>query len=310
MSRRAVGIELIQGAGALAEGPQATGTPGTSTVQMIRAVVVDETGRVHWRGEKTGGAPRAGAALLKEAAKTADRVAAAGIAVYDGGPDGVDRAMADALGLEPRAVGAGLAAVTAETWIGAARGMKHVVALVLGERIAAGLLIDGHPWEGAHGLAGSAAWLALNPVERQDYRKFGSLDAEVSARGIARRLVWRIQAGDRSGVLEKAGDLDAITAGHVFDGARGRDGVSISVVRDTAKYIAMAVANLVATVDPDIVVLDGDLAAAGDLLLEPVRQECARRLSPALFSHLRVEISPLGSDAIAIGAARLALNAP
>jgi glucokinase len=197
----------------------------------------------------------------------------------------------------------------AESWIGAARGARHAVCLSVGERVLAGILLDGHPWAGAHGLAGSAAWLALNPVERQDYRKFGSLAAEVSNKGIARRLAWRIQAGDHSAVLERAGDLEAITAQHVFDGARSGDGVSISVVRDTAKYIGMAVSNLASAIDPERLVLGGAVAAAGDLLLEPVRQECVRRLPPALVEQFRLEISPLGDDDVAIGAARLALLA-
>src|SRR5205085_9940051 len=117
----------------------------------------------------------------------------------------------------------GTAAVVAERWIGGAQGTQHAVSLSIGERVVAGLLLNGAPWTGAHGLAGSAAWLALNPVERQDYRKFGSLAAEVSNKGIARRLAWRIQAGDHSAVLERAGDLEAITAEHVFDGARSGD---------------------------------------------------------------------------------------
>jgi predicted NBD/HSP70 family sugar kinase len=200
----------------------------------------------------------------------------------------------------------GAAAIVAENWVGAARGSRHAVVLKIGERVFAGILLDGRYWAGAHGLAGSAAWLALNPVERQDYRKFGSLAAEVSNKGIARRLSWRIQAGDSSAVLERAGDLESITAMHVFDGARSGDGVSISVVRDTAKYIGMAVANLASCLDPEIVVLSGEVAAAGDLLLEPVRQECARRLPPGMVEQVRLEISPLGEDGVAIGAARLA----
>ncbi|MGH9312290.1 MAG: ROK family protein, partial [Vicinamibacterales bacterium] len=231
---------------------------------------------------------------------------AAGVARYDGIADDLQRAVEDAAGIEALSVGAGIAAVTAETWCGAAQGLKHVVALTLGERVAAGVLLNGAPWSGAHGLAGSAAWLAINPVERQDYRRSGSLDAEISARGIARRLVWRIEAGDHSSVREKARTLDAITAMHVFEGAREPDGVALSVVRDTARYIGMAVANLIATLDPEMTVVGGAIAGAGDLLLEPVRLECARRLSPALAERLRIEISPLGPDAAAIGAARLA----
>ena len=203
----------------------------------------------------------------------------------------------------------GAAAVAAEQWIGAAQGARHAVCLHIGDEVFAGLLLDGKPWSGAHNRAGAAAWLALNPVERQDYRRQGSLAAEVSAKGIARRLSWRIQAGDSSRVLETVGgSLDAITGALVFDGAREGDGVAISVVRDTAKYIGMAVATLAAAIDPEVVVVSGAVAAA-DLMLEAVRQECARRLPPDAMNDLRVEFSTLGPDAIAIGAARLALTA-
>ncbi len=89
------------------------------------------------------------------------------------------------------------------------------------------------------------------------------------------------QAGDQSRVLDMAdGDLSAITLTHVLDGAREGDGVAISVVRDTVKYIGMAVANLATTVDPEIIVLGGMVQSAGDLLLEPLRHECARRWRP------------------------------
>src|SRR5439155_283518 len=78
-------------------------------------------------------------------------------------------------------------------------------ALTAADSVHSGLVIDGVPFEGAHGLAGAAAWLALNPVEREDYRRFGSLEAEIGAAGIVRRLVWRIKSGDRSRVLDMAG---------------------------------------------------------------------------------------------------------
>ena len=200
----------------------------------------------------------------------------------------------------------GVAAVSAEVWIGAARDARHAVCLEIGERVFAGIFLDGRPWPGAHGLAGSAAWLALNPVERQDYRKYGSLGAEVSNDGIARRISWRIQAGDESVVLERAGDLQSITAAQVFDGARAGDGVSVSVVRDTARYIGMALANLTSCIDPEVIVLGGDAAIATDLLLEPVRQDYTRRIPPGMIDQVRFAISPLADDGVAIGAARVA----
>jgi glucokinase len=124
-----------------------------------------------------------------------------------------------------------------------------------------------------------------------------------------RRLVWRIKAGDRSHVLEMAGgDMSAITLDHVLTGARSGDGVAISVVRDTVKYLGMAISNLAATVDPEIIVLGGTVHAAGDLLLEPIRHECARRMSPLMYRNVRIELGTLGADAPAIGAAHRALT--
>jgi predicted NBD/HSP70 family sugar kinase len=199
----------------------------------------------------------------------------------------------------------GTAAAIAETWIGAARGVHDVVYFACGDHTIGGIVRGGVAIVGARGRAASVAWLALNPVEREDYRKTGCLEAEVAAAGIVRRLIWRIKAGDRSRVLDAVdGDYAAITVSHVLEAARQRDGVSISVMRDTAKYLGMAAANLVVVADPEVLVLGGIMASASDLLLEPLRTEIARRLPKPMFDALRLETATLGDDAAAIGAAR------
>jgi predicted NBD/HSP70 family sugar kinase len=207
-------------------------------------------------------------------------------------------------------VASGTAAALAEAWVGAARGAQDVVFFAAGDHTLGGMVRQGAAVTGARGRAGSIAWLALNPVEREDYRKIGCLEAEVAAVGIVRRLIWRIKAGDRSRVQEAVGnDLTAITMDHVLDAARNGDGVSISVVRDTAKYLGMAAANLVVVVDPETLVLGGIMASAADLLLEPVRVEISRRLPRSMMDVLVIAPATLGADAAAIGAARLAATA-
>jgi len=204
-------------------------------------------------------------------------------------------------------VSAGTASALAETWIGAARGAQDAAYFGVAEHATAGLVRGGAPLTGSRGRAASVAWLALNPVEREDYRRVGCLEAEVAAAGIVRRLVWRIKAGDRSRVQDHVGgDLAAIRLDHVLDAARAGDGVSISVMRDTAKYLGMAAANLAAIVDPEVLVLGGVMASASDLLLEPVRTEIARRLPRPMIDVLTIAPATLGADAAAIGAARLA----
>ena len=211
----------------------------------------------------------------------------------------------------PQAVcSSGTAAALAEAWVGAGRGVHDVVYFAVGDHTTAGIVRGGAPVVGSRGRAASVAWLSLNPVEREDYRKTGCLEAEAAAAGVVRRLIWRIKAGDRSRIQDQVNDLSAITLDHVLDAARGGDGVSISVVRDTAKYLGMAAANLVVVVDPDVLVLGGIMASAADLMLEPIRAEITRRLPRVMMDELTIAPATLGADAAAIGAARLAAAAP
>jgi glucokinase len=208
------------------------------------------------------------------------------------------------------AASAGTAAAVAEAWIGAGRGVHDLVYFAVGEHTTAGIIRGGAPLTGTRGRAASVGWLALNPVEREDYRKMGCLEAEVAAAGIVRRLIWRIKSGDRSRIQDAVeNDLSRITVDHVLDAARQRDGVSISVVRDTAKYLGMAAANLVVVADPEMLVLGGIMGSAGDLLLEPLRIEIGRRLPRAMMDALTIVPSALGDEAPAVGAARLAAAA-
>jgi len=253
------------------------------------------------------------AGAIKDAAKKAvatakGRIGGVAVALPSASnavPDNLIEALSGIGKGAPTAIAAGTAAAIAEQWCGAARGVKQVISFSIAEHVSAGVLIDGKAWRGAHGLASSVGWLAVNPVEREDYRRLGALEAEVAAAGIVRRFVWRIKSGDESRVADQVkGDFSKIAAADILQGARDGDGVSISVVRDTAKYTGMAVANLVTMFDPEMVVLGGIIASSGDILLEAIRTETSRRLMPEQNEKVRIELSTLGENAVAIGAAR------
>ena len=275
---------------------------------IARLAVVDGSGKVIERGIV---APLRDAAI-KDAAKKAlhggPKVKAIGVAMPPGESisDDMMSALSNATGAATKIkpIAAGTAAAIAEHRLGAAVGAKLMIAFSIAEHVTAGVLVDGKPWIGAHGLASSVGWLALNPVERDDYRRLGGLEAEVASAGIVRRFVWRIKSGDRSKVADQVkGDFAKITAGDVLQGARLGDGVSVSVVRDTAKYIGMAVANVATMFDPEIIVLGGIIASSGDIMLESIKSEVSRKLMPEQHEQVRVELSSLGDDAVAIGAA-------
>ena len=279
----------------------------------LHTVVADDVGGVIKRDRRA-----ATISALADALRTVNASAATSIGIAARSPRHpelhgmVSRAVdGAAAGVAPRLVSHGAGVAIAEHWCGAARGYAHVVALNADSGVDAGIVINNQPFEGAHRVAGAAGWLALNPVERDDYRRFGCLEAEVSAPGIVRRLIWRVKAGDPSDVLGLAGgDFNDITVDHVLTAARAGDGVAISVVRDTARYLGMAIANVVALLDPDVVVLGGLIPDAADLLLAGCRTEASRRLPAAMDARLQLVAGTLGQDAAALGAARAAMLAP
>lgn len=280
----------------------------------VVGAVVDESGRVTARAASEVGSDvaRAVGAALERLSSASKGSSSLGIAASGMNPSATSRMIESLTSRRTRAfrkavVGCGTAAAVAESWIGAAAGVDSVVYFGVETHAMAGVIRDGRAVIGAHGLEPAVGWLALNPVEREDYRKSGCLDAEVAAAGIVRRLIWRIKAGDRSRVQDAVGgDLTAITYDLVVEAARGKDGVAVSVMRDTAKYLGMAAANLVIMSDPAMLVLGGIMASASDQLLEPIIWELGRRLPGLMMDALTIRTATLGSDAVVIGAARYA----
>lgn len=280
-----------------------------------RAVLMDASGSIAARAECTAhDVNDAIVAAAREALASAGAARASAVGLSFPEPDSrhwpSDLAFLSAAVGEKvpvRTLSTGNASALAESWYGSGKGVRNLIAFSIGPCASAGVISNGALLSGAHGLASSVQWMALNPVEREDYRRMGCLEAEGGAAGIVRRLVWRIKSGDRSRVLDAAGgDFNAITLDMILTAAHDNDGVSISVIRDTVKYLAMAVSNIAAVVDPELIVLGGILESSSDLLLDPIRQECARRMPPGIYEHVRIEVSQLGADCAPMGAARFA----
>jgi glucokinase len=283
-----------------------------------RAVLMESDGAIVARGESAASNVSdaiVGAARETLAGAQGARPSAAGLSfsdLYSRGQPADLSFLSAAIGeaVPVLTMSSGNAAALSEVWYGSSKGARNLIAFSMGPSVSAGVVSNGALLSGAHGLASSVGWMALNPVEREDYRRTGCLEAEAGTAGIVRRLVWRIKSGDRSRVLDKAdGDFNAITLDMILQCASENDGVSVSVIRDTVKYVAMAVSNIAAIVDPEVIVLGGILQSSG-VLFEPIRQECARRMPPGIYERARIEPSTLGADAAPLGAARFAEFGP
>jgi glucokinase len=177
--------------------------------------------------------------------------------------------------------------VLAEQWLGAARGLANVTFVAVGTGIGVGIVADGRPLEGAHGIAGAAGWMLIGNPWKPEYADCGAWESEAAGPALARR------AGMPS--------AEAVVAA-----ARSGDAQAIEAVRRTAEYLAMGIAGLIAVLDPEMVVLGGGLMQARDLLLEPIRRLALSWTQPVAALKVRIEASALGEDAGLLGAARLA----
>lgn len=177
--------------------------------------------------------------------------------------------------------------VLAEQWCGVAQGLQHVVFVAVGTGIGVGIICDGRPIEGAHGIAGAAGWMVVGGSWEPRYSQCGGWETEASGPALARR------AGKRS-------------AEQVVATARAGNQKALACLEQTADYLALGVANLIAIFDPEMVVLGGGLMQAGDLMLERIRSQALRWTQPVAAQHVRIERTALGEDAGLLGAARLA----
>ncbi len=192
-------------------------------------------------------------------------------------------------------------AALAEVRMGAARGRSHVVMLTLGTGIGCGLVFAGTIYRG-HSFAGEAGHMTMLPD--------GPLCA-CGRRGCWETLVSGSTLDDAARRLGLVGSSGRQPGGaELVAAALAGDVAALAVVTEAGHWLGRGIANIVALLDPEVVVIGGAVSAAGDLLLNPARTSIASALEGAEHRP-PVDVVPagLGPRAGAIGAALLAQEA-
>ncbi len=99
-----------------------------------------------------------------------------------------------------------------------------------------------------------------------------------------------------------------VTGKTVTEAALAGDGIAVEVVGGIGRHLGVALASFANIFDPDVIVVGGGVAAAGELLLGPARREVRARALPPM-NETEVALAELGPDAGMIGAAEMALEA-
>src|SRR5436190_13818999 len=167
-----------------------------------------------------------------------------------------------------------------EWWQGAARGGKNVVGITIGTGIGGGLILNGALYHGSSDMAGEIGHTTIDLNGRHcKCGNYGCLEAYASAPAIATRAREVLVREEGESLLPSVvgGRLESITAETVYRAAQQGDAVASEIVRDTARYLGVGIANLLNTINADVVVVAGGVTAAGDALFVPLRAEARRR---------------------------------
>lgn len=168
------------------------------------------------------------------------------------------------------------AAALAEARVGAGRGRRSLLYVVLGRSIWSALVLDGAVVRGADGMAGLLAhWRARADGPRCSCGALGHLEPLASAQALVRNCIGRAAATDESTTVLLAaagGRAEALTAVAVARLAAQGDPAARGVLEDALDGLADALANLVAALDPALIVLGGPLAEAAEDFVAPLRE--------------------------------------
>jgi predicted NBD/HSP70 family sugar kinase len=186
------------------------------------------------------------------------------------------------------------AGAMAERLYGAGRHADDMVYIRLSAGIGAGIVSDGRLLLGASGLAGEIGHLpSVSDGRICRCGNRGCLETVASPVAVARLL--ETSWGERV----TPADLPRLLA--------AADRGTQRAVEDAGEAVGRALAALVTLFNPELIVVGGDLAAAGELIFEPIRSSVRRHALPAVAEHLSVVPGELGERAEVRGAAGFVL---
>jgi len=175
-----------------------------------------------------------------------------------------------------------------------------------------GIIIRGDIYFGAGGSAGETQ------ISREHISKEEELVFLKSAQylrpwgfdlGIAQMAIHEIEKGVGTRIVACAkGDKKNITKETVIEAAKENDELASDIIRNAGMNLGVRVAYLVNLFNPEVVVIGGGVEKAGDIILGPIKNTVKKLAFSEQANMVKIIASSLGEDAVALGAAALAVR--
>ena len=204
------------------------------------------------------------------------------------------------------------AGALAEHRFGAGQGARNMVFLTMGTGFGAGIIIDGHIYQGANGNAGEIGHVRLTPHGPVGYHKSGSAEGWVSGGGVAQWADLAIAAARKSGeasILLGYPQDYRVTARDIGNAAAQGDALASRIVTHLGEKLGAALAIVVDLLNPERIVIGGLAMRLGERLLQPAREVLAQEALPHSVAVCEILPAALGESIGDVAALCIAMDA-
>jgi glucokinase len=199
------------------------------------------------------------------------------------------------------------AAAVGEYIYGAGRGHRNIFYLTVSTGIGGGLIIDGELYHGISTAAGEIGHTIIQPEGVLcNCGSRGCLETICSGVHIARRARERLEKGEASILSGMVTNAEFITARTVVDAVRQGDSLATAIWDETCHFLAIGIANAISLLAPEIVIVGGGVAAAGDLLFVQLRERVPHFVSMVPADKINIVPARLGTESGLYGAVAIA----
>lgn len=197
-------------------------------------------------------------------------------------------------------------AALAEYKFGSMKGYNTGIMLTLGTGVGSGIIINGNLISGAHGIGAEVGHVTIDKNYYDcNCGNNGCFETFCSATAIIKYAQKLIGEGRESLILEKAKDIEDITAKDVFDSYKENDSVSVEVVNRFKEYLGMGIGNIINFIDPDVISIGGGVSNASEIIFDGL-EDLIRKY--VVFSNEEIAdivIAEFKNDAGILGASAL-----
>ncbi|MGN6603972.1 MAG: ROK family protein [Ginsengibacter sp.] len=196
----------------------------------------------------------------------------------------------------------------AELKLGAAQNKTNAAVINFGWGVGLGMIVDKTIFRGNNGFAGEFSHIPLFDNNKLcECGKSGCLETEASMIVVVEKVKEAIKSGRVSRIKEVPENIEE-AFDTIISAAKIGDQLTVDILSEVAFNIGRGIAILIHILNPELVVVSGRGAAAGNILIAPIQQAVHRFCIPRLASFTDIKVSTLSKKAELIGAAALVVE--